>query len=43
VLGYLPVDVLDQKDFKVEAFGEQSRASIVDGAIYDPKRKKILC
>ena len=43
VLGYLPVDVLDQSDFMVEAFGERSSASIVKGAIYDPKREKILC
>jgi hypothetical protein len=37
------VDVLDQDDFMVEAFGERSFASIVKGAIYDPKREKILC
>ncbi len=43
VLGYLPVDILDQGDFMVEAFGERSSASIVKGAIYDPKREKILC
>ncbi len=43
VLGYLPVDLLDHSDFMVEAFGEQSPASIVKGAIYDPKREKILC
>ncbi|MCH6564810.1 MAG: sarcosine dehydrogenase, partial [Proteobacteria bacterium] len=43
VLGYLPVDVLDHSDLMVEAFGKQSSASIVKGAIYDPKREKILC
>ncbi|MFA9420156.1 MAG: FAD-dependent oxidoreductase [Gammaproteobacteria bacterium] len=43
VLGYLPVDLLDNDDFSVEAFGERSTASIVKGAIYDPKREKILC
>ncbi|MCZ6668648.1 MAG: FAD-dependent oxidoreductase [Gammaproteobacteria bacterium] len=43
VLGYLPVDILDQSEFMVEAFGERSSASIVKGAIYDPKREKILC
>ena len=43
VLGYLPVDVLDRSDFGVEAFGERTPASIVKGAIYDPKREKILC
>jgi sarcosine dehydrogenase len=42
VLGYLPVDVLNRSDFRVEAFGEQTPASIVKGAIYDPKREKIL-
>jgi len=43
VLGYLPVDVLERSDFTVDAFGERSAASIVKGAIYDPKREKILC
>jgi len=43
VLAYLPVDVLNNNDFSVEAFGERSSASIVKGAIYDPKREKILC
>jgi len=43
VLGYLPVDVVDHSDLMVEAFGKQSSASIVKGAIYDPKREKILC
>jgi len=43
VLGYLPVDVLDRNDFEVEAFGERSRASIINGSIYDPDREKILC
>ncbi len=42
VLGYLPVDVLDQNDFMVEAFGEHSPASIIPGAAYDSKREKIL-
>jgi len=42
VLGYLPVEVLERGDFMVEAFGERSPASIVKGAAYDPKRKKIL-
>ena len=43
VLGYLPVDLLDQSNFTVEAFGERSPALIVKGALYDPKREKILC
>ncbi|MCP4469469.1 MAG: FAD-dependent oxidoreductase [Gammaproteobacteria bacterium] len=42
VLGYLPVEVLEHNDFTVEAFGERSPARIVKGAIYDPKREKIL-
>jgi 4-methylaminobutanoate oxidase (formaldehyde-forming) len=43
VLGYLPVEVLDNSEFMVEAFGEQSEAVIVKAAPYDPERKKILC
>ncbi|MFV2031291.1 MAG: FAD-dependent oxidoreductase [Gammaproteobacteria bacterium] len=43
VLGYLPADALGHSDIMVEAFGERSQASIVKGAIYDPKREKILC
>ncbi len=43
VLGYLPMEVLEHGDFKVEAFGERSTASIIKGAIYDPNREKILC
>ncbi len=43
VLAYLPVDLLEQKDFVIEAFGERSPASIVPGAAYDPKRERILC
>ena len=42
VLGYLPVELLERDDFMVEAFGERSPASIVKGAIYDPKRDNIL-
>jgi 4-methylaminobutanoate oxidase (formaldehyde-forming) len=43
VLAYLPTDVLKQSDLTLEAFGERSAASIVQGAIYDPRREKILC
>ncbi len=43
VLGYLPVDVLDQSDFTVEAFGERCPTSLIKGAAYDPNREKILC
>ena len=43
VLGYLPVELLTQSRFEVEAFGERSFASLVKGAAYDPGRKKILC
>ena len=43
VLGYLPVEVMNNKEFTVEAFGERSQATIVKGAIYDPDRQKILC
>lgn len=43
VFTYLPLDSLDRSDLEVEAFGERSSASVIDGAIYDPQRKKILC
>ncbi|MCP4432572.1 MAG: FAD-dependent oxidoreductase, partial [Gammaproteobacteria bacterium] len=43
VLGYLPVGNLGRDGFEVEAFGERSPASIIQGAAYDPGRKKILC
>ena len=43
VLAYLPVELLDQGGFEVEAFGERSSASVISVAIYDPKREKILC
>jgi 4-methylaminobutanoate oxidase (formaldehyde-forming) len=43
VLGYLPHRYLGQEEFAVEAFGQRSRAALLDGAAYDPARKKILC
>ena len=43
VLGYVPVEMLKQNDFEIEAFGQRSRCTIIEGAAYDPKRKKILC
>ncbi len=43
VLGYLPVEVIGNDDFSVEAFGKRSTASIEKTASYDPKREKILC
>jgi hypothetical protein len=43
VLGYLPVDIPGESDFEIEAFGRRSRAIIIKGAAYDPKRTKILC
>lgn len=43
VIGYLPVELLDQGHFEIEAFGERSSASLIKGAAYDPKRTKILC
>lgn len=42
VLGYVPVDCLDQSDFSVEAFGQRSAATLIEGAAYDPGRRKIL-
>ncbi|MGR3290083.1 MAG: GcvT family protein, partial [Paracoccaceae bacterium] len=43
VLGYLPVEYLGRKEFTVEAFGQQSPASLINRAPYDPERKNILC
>jgi sarcosine dehydrogenase len=43
VLAYLPIDILGQDGFSIDAFGERSAARLVDGAIYDPGREKILC
>ena len=43
VLGYLPVEYLDQECFQIESFGQRSTACLIEGAIYDPKRKKVLC
>jgi glycine cleavage system aminomethyltransferase T len=43
VLGYLPIEVLEQNEVMVEAFGIRTSASIIRGAAYDPKREKTLC
>ncbi len=43
VLGYLPVDALNAESFEVNAFGKNSKASLIKSAAYDPARKKILC
>ncbi len=43
VLGYLPVELAGQNDFEVEAFGQRSKATLIEGAAYDPKRRKMLC
>jgi sarcosine dehydrogenase len=43
VLGYLPTELTGQNEFEVEAFGQRSKAVLVNGAAYDPKRQKILC
>ncbi len=43
VLGYLPVETLKAKCFEVNAFGKNSKASLINSAAYDPARKKILC
>ena len=43
VLAYLPVELLEQSDFAVEAFGKRSSATLIKGAAYDPGREKILC
>ena len=43
VLAYLPIEAIERGNFSVEAFGERSAAALVEGAAYDPARKKILC
>jgi sarcosine dehydrogenase len=43
VLGYLPVEIPGESDFEIEAFGRRSRATIVKGVAYDPKKTKMLC
>ncbi|MFT6696733.1 MAG: glycine cleavage system aminomethyltransferase T, partial [Paracoccaceae bacterium] len=42
VLGYVPIDAIKADDFAVEAFGVRSKANLIVGAAYDPKRIKIL-
>lgn len=42
VLGYLPGDVTTRNAFEVEAFGRRSGAVRVEGAAYDPQRRRIL-
>ena len=43
VLAYLPIEIISQSNFEVEAFGKRSAATLIKGAAYDPGRKKILC
>jgi glycine cleavage system aminomethyltransferase T/glycine/D-amino acid oxidase-like deaminating enzyme len=43
VLGYLPVNAIEQDGFEVNAFGKTSKATLIKSAAYDPARKKILC
>jgi 4-methylaminobutanoate oxidase (formaldehyde-forming) len=43
VLGYLPVGVLNADSFEVNAFGKNSKATLIKSAAYDHARKKILC
>jgi len=43
VFAYLPVELLEQSNFAVEAFGKRSSATLIEGAAYDPGREKILC
>jgi 4-methylaminobutanoate oxidase (formaldehyde-forming) len=42
VLGYLPSELAARNSFEVEAFGQRSCAMRIDGAAYDPERRKIL-
>lgn len=43
VLGYVPIEYIGCSGFAVESFGEQSPATMLKGAAYDPRREKILC
>jgi glycine cleavage system aminomethyltransferase T len=43
VLAYLPTNIIAETKFEVEAFGQRSKANIIKGCAYDPKRRKILC
>ena len=42
VLGYLPRELAARNAFEVEAFGRRSGAVRIEGAAYDPERRKIL-
>jgi 4-methylaminobutanoate oxidase (formaldehyde-forming) len=42
VLGYVPIEYATSQSFEVEAFGERSPATLIEGAPYDPERSKIL-
>jgi 4-methylaminobutanoate oxidase (formaldehyde-forming) len=42
VLGYLPRELAAGNAFEVEAFGRRTGAVRIDGAAYDPERRKIL-
>ncbi|MCP4320113.1 MAG: FAD-dependent oxidoreductase [Hyphomicrobiales bacterium] len=43
VLGYVPIEHLDQASFEIESFGKRSAAMLLKGAAYDPARTKVLC
>jgi len=42
VLGYLPVEVIEQGEFTVNAFGTDSPARLIKSSAYDPQRLRIL-
>jgi glycine cleavage system aminomethyltransferase T len=41
VLGYVPREYFGQNTFEIEAFGERSIATRVEGCIYDPRNERV--
>ena len=41
VLGYVPREYFGQNTFEIEAFGERSAATRVEGCIYDPRHERV--
>jgi 4-methylaminobutanoate oxidase (formaldehyde-forming) len=40
--GYVPAEHAEARDFEIEVMGELVKAGRHDGALYDPKRRRIL-
>ncbi|MBE1284027.1 MAG: FAD-dependent oxidoreductase [Rhodobacteraceae bacterium] len=41
ILGYLPTDLADQRDFELEIFGDRVPIQRVDGPLFDPQNRKL--